>query len=216
MYKITKYIMIFTISVLLLGTTTIESATASTLTEKQKKQYYKQYVKIVDKAMEKKVGIDIGVVPMKQFQSEDWQEPKEFEKMIQGIVDEHLAKEREYLSLSLNENNEVTNEEDGKITKKTYVYAGDSLVKLRVSGNFETRLDEYKGRQLFSKLNNVSSQIENPYSSGTWKQTSHKISLIDGGRTYSIRIEGIYSVAGASFEKAFTIEFYCSEVGRIS
>ena len=214
MGKITKFISTLVISVSLLGTTTIESATANSLTEKQKKQYYKQYVKIVDEAMEKKVGIHIEVTPMDEFQPEDWIEPKAYETMVQNIVDEYLVTERKTLNaLSSTAHNEVTNV-NGKTTKTTDIYVGDVIPTIEVSGNIETQFNEYHDRQLFAKLDNISTQVVS--SLGKWEQTSYESSLIDGGRTYSIRIEGIYRLNGQSFPKAFTIEFSCNKFGKIS
>jgi hypothetical protein len=50
---------------------------------------------------------------------------------------------------------------------------------------------------------------------GKWVQTSYKVSLVDGGQKYIIRIEGVLTSLGASFEKVFTIEFNCNEYGKI-
>ncbi|MGX1901738.1 hypothetical protein ACT3HK_10295 [Thermolongibacillus altinsuensis] len=73
-------------------------------------EYYKQYVQIVDKAMEKKPGISIELSPMEDFPLEAWIEPKEFEARIQDMVEQHLETERKKLNaLSSTTKEAVTN-----------------------------------------------------------------------------------------------------------
>lgn len=213
MDKIPKIIATLAISVSLLGTTTVGSATTISLTEQQKEEYYKQYVEIVDEAMQKKIGINIEVSPMEQFQLEDWIEPKAYETMVQNMVDNHLAIEREKINALTSTTNEAVTNLNGETTKTANIYVGGVMPLIEVTGNFETQYNSYNDRQLFETLDNISTQVAS--SSGTWEQTSYEASLIDGGRTYSIRIEGIYSLNDLSFEKAFTIEFYCNEFGKL-
>ncbi|WP_397538280.1 hypothetical protein [Rummeliibacillus pycnus] len=214
MGKFTKFIVTLVISVSLLGTTTIESATANSLTEKQKQQYYKQYVKIVDEAMEKKVGIHIEVVPMDKFKPEDWVEPKAFATMIQNMVDEHITTERETLNALSSTYDLIAKNVNGKTIKTTHIYVSGHIPEIEVTANIETQYNERSDRQLFAKIDNISTHVVG--SSGKWEQTSYEASLIDGGRTYSIHIEGIFKKYGQSFEKAFTIEFSCNKFGKIS
>ncbi|GED17962.1 hypothetical protein [Aneurinibacillus migulanus] len=213
MVKILKCIATLVISVSLLGTTSVGSATTNSLTEQEKQQYYKQYVEIVEEVMQKKIGIHIEVLPMEQFQPEDWVEPKEYEARIQNMVDRYLTVERETLNALSSTTNKVVRNLNGETTKTTYIYIPDIIREIEVTGKFETQYNAYHDRQVFGKLENISTQAAS--SVGTWEQTSYEASLIDGGRTYSIRIEGIYSLNGLSNEKAFTIEFHCNEVGKI-
>lgn len=48
------------------------------------------------------------------------------------------------------------------------------------------------------------------------KMVNVQATLVDGGRTYRIYMEGIFHYNGLDTEKAFTIEFYCDEFGEIS
>ncbi|MEK5174941.1 hypothetical protein NST63_17225 [Heyndrickxia sp. FSL W8-0496] len=68
-------------------------------------------------------------------------------------------------------------------------------------------------KQLFIVVNDVTSQKAGV--PGKWDQTSYKASLVDGGQKYIIRIEGVLTSLGVSFEKVFTIEFNCNEYGKI-
>jgi hypothetical protein len=200
---------------IILALVTVETASAVTLdlTQKQKEEYYKQYVEIVDKAMEKKTGINIELSPMEDFPLEAWVEPKEFEARIQDMVEQHLATEREKLNALSPTTKEAVTNFNGETSKTTYIYVPDSIWQIEVTGKFETQYNPDNGRQLFANVDNISSKVISSFA--TWEQTSYEVSLIDGGRTYSIRIEGVLSVSGASFEKAFTIEFHCDEVGKI-
>ncbi|QSB11431.1 hypothetical protein JTI58_07285 [Lysinibacillus fusiformis] len=184
------------------------------LTEEMKKQYYKQYVKIIEEAMELKSGLNIAVGPIEEFEDEYWISPEEFEKNIQSWVKQHLATERERINNYLITPEPVITNEDGSTTKKTYMYFPDILRTVEVTGDFETQYNASRKRQMFSSVENVSTKLIKTQS-GTWKQTSYKTALIDDGRTFSIQIEGIFELNNAQFEKRFTIEFYCDENGKI-
>jgi hypothetical protein len=201
---------------IILALVTAETASAVTvnLTQEQKEEYYKQYVEIVDKAMEKKIGINIELPPMEDFPLEAWVEPKEFEARIQDMVEQHLATEREKLNALSSTMKEAVTNFNGETSKTTYIYVPDTIWQIEVTGKFETQYNPHNDRQLFANVDNISSKVISSFA--TWEQTSYEASLIDGGRTYSIRIEGVLSVLGVSFEKAFTIEFHCNEVGKIS
>ncbi|MFJ7733171.1 hypothetical protein ACIQXF_14880 [Lysinibacillus sp. NPDC097231] len=183
------------------------------LTDEVKKQYYKQYVEIVEKAMQQKPGLSTFVAPIEEFEEEYWVTPEEFEKRIQLGVEQHLATEREKIDNMLTSPEPVITNADGSTTKTTYIYFPDILKTIEVTGHFETKYNEVHERQLFIKADNISTKLA--YPSGTWEQTSYKVSLIDGGRTYSIRIEGNFDYNKFHFEKAFTIEFNCDENGKI-
>lgn len=195
---------------------TVETASAVTLdlTQQQKEDYYKQYVEIVDKAMEKKVGVHLEVSPIDDFLEEAWVEPKEFEATIEEIVNQHLATERGKLDSLSTSNKEAVMNVNGETTKKTYIYVPDKTYQIEVTGNFDTQYNVYSERQLFLNVDNISSKVISHHA--TWEQTSVETSFVDGGRTMSIRIEGVLHTLGVSFEKAFTIEFYCNEGGKIS
>lgn len=189
------------------------NAMSTPITEEQKQQYYQQYVEIVEKAMERKIGISIGVSPMDEFKESDWVEPAEFEKRIQNMVDAHLAKESEIISAVSSTSKQAVTNVDGVTIKETYIYTSDILKKIDVSGHFETKYNTAQNRQLFVTVENISTQLA--MAPGTWEQTSYEASLIDNGQKYSIHIEGVFSLNNLEFEKAFTIEFSCDEFGNI-
>ncbi|MBK3495086.1 hypothetical protein JFL43_09495 [Viridibacillus sp. YIM B01967] len=191
----------------------VDSATPLKLTKEQKADYHKQYVKIVEEVNQRKLGMGLGVPPIEQFQSKDWEEPKAYEKMVQNMVDIYLAEEREALNAVSSTTNQVVTYGTEGTTKITHTYVMDLILPIEVTGSFETQYNAGDDRQLFAKVNNITSIA---ISKGKWEQTSYEASLIDGGRTYSIRIEGIHSFNGLSAEKAFTIEFNCNKVGGIS
>ncbi|WP_053582514.1 hypothetical protein [Lysinibacillus contaminans] len=192
---------------------TFESNEVLTLTEEQKRQYHQQYVEIIEKAMEKKIGISIGVSPMEEFKESDWVEPQVFEKRIQAGVDAFLATEREKLAaMSTNLKPAVTNP-NGETMKARYLYFSDILINIGVTATFDTQYNSEKDRLLFSEVDAISTKLVNHR--GTWDQTFQQATILDGGRTYRIYIEGIFNYNGLTFEKAFTIEFHCDEFGKI-
>ncbi|QGG53556.1 hypothetical protein [Lysinibacillus pakistanensis] len=183
------------------------------LTDEEKRQYYEQYLEIIDRAMQKKTGLSFGVVPIEEYKDEYWITPQQFENDVQSWLEEHLATEREKIDNMLITPEPVITNADGSTTKTTYIYFPDILKTIEVTGHFETQYNEIYDRQLFIKADNISTKLA--YPRGTWEQTSYRVSLIDGGRTYSIRIEGNFDYNGLHFEKAFTIEFNCDVSGKI-
>jgi hypothetical protein len=183
------------------------------ITEEQKQQYYQQYVEIVEKAMETKTGQTIGVAPIEGFKESHWVEPAEYEKMIQSMVESFLAQEREELAaVSTNLKPAVTHP-SGETIKGTYLYFPEILRKIEVTAIFDTQYNADKNRQLFSNVDAISTKLTPGH--GTWEQTLQQATLLDGGRTYRIYIEGIFDLNNLTFEKAFTIEFQCDEFGNI-
>ncbi|MGE7661356.1 hypothetical protein ACQKL6_06495 [Peribacillus sp. NPDC097197] len=79
---------------------------------------------------------------------------------------------------------------------------------------FETQYNENREGQMFSKVNQITSHIASS-SNGEWKQTFSEAKLVDNGRTYSLLIEGVYTLHRITTKKAFTIEFSCNEFGAI-
>ncbi|WP_419881739.1 hypothetical protein ACN6MY_20010 [Peribacillus sp. B-H-3] len=185
-------------------------------TEEQKQQYYKQYLKIVDQAMKLKTGIEIGVQPIKEFKESEWVAPKEYEKMVQNMIHQHLATEREEIAeMSSSLKPAVTNI-NGETTKSTYLYFPDILRKIEVTAKFDTQYSSELDRQVFVSVDNVLTQLASSTgNTGKWKQTSVRTTLVDGGKKFSIQIEGIFTLNNLSFEKVFTIEFNCNKYGNI-
>lgn len=186
------------------------------LTEEQKHQYYEQYLTIVEQAMKLKTGIGISVPPIKDFKESDWVAPKDYEKMVQNMIHQHLATEREEIAaMSSNLKPAVTNL-NGETTKSTYLYFPDILRKIEVTAKFDTQYSSELGRQVFVAVDNVLTQlVSSTGNTGKWEQTSVRTTLVDGGQKYSIQIEGIFTLNNLSNEKVFTIEFNCDEYGNI-
>ncbi len=185
----------------------VDSETPLKLTQEQKEEYHKRYVEIMEKVNEKKLGLGIWVTPIEEFTLEDWIEPKAYEKKIQKIVDRFLADEREALDTV---SNQIVGNIDGSTTIKTHIYIIDFLVPIEVTGSFETQYNADIDRHLFKKVNNITSIIATD--KGEWEQTSYKASIVDGGQTCTIRIEGIYNYSGFLVEKAFTVEFNSNRI----
>lgn len=185
------------------------------LTEEQKQQYYAQYVEIVAKMMDKKLGMGISVGPIDEFEESDWIEPQEFERRIQAGIESFFKREQEKLATVSSDLKPAVMNPDGTTTKSQHIYFPDIIKKIEVTATFDTRYDAAKNRQLFSGVEDISTRVP-VYSSGNWEQTFSEATLLDGGRTYSIYIEGVLYYLGLEIEKAFTIEFFCDEFGEIS
>lgn len=192
----------------------VEKSMPLQLTLEQKEEYYQQYKETVEEANNTKIGIGLGVPPMADFKPEDWVEPKEYEKKIQEHIDSFLKEERETLSSLPSTTTKAVADSNGRMIKKITLYISDILFSVEVTGDFETQYNESLKGQVFAEVNNISSHIASS-SHGKWEQTYSDASLIDNGRTYSIRMEGIYHLNGLSTEKAFTIEFDCDSFGNI-
>ena len=184
------------------------------LTQQQKEGYHKRYVDAVAWLNEQKAGLHMEVLPIGEFTDEYWQDPDVFEKEIHDSVDAHLAKEREFIDLLQPTDKEAKLQEDGKIAKKAYMYISEVIRSVEVAANFDTQYSDTHERQLFAGIDDITTEGKSIGSD--WEQTSVEVSLIDGGRTYSIDIEGVWSGLGTTFEKAFTIEFRCDQYGNIN
>ncbi|MCP8968447.1 hypothetical protein [Ectobacillus ponti] len=199
------------IAVSLLGASSVSTSAAAELTTQQKQGYYEQYQKSVAGVMEQKLGLHLEVPPMDQFQPEEWVEPQVYDKRIGDIVQQYRSDEQKALR-TLSAAPPTVTDANGQTKKIVQVYVGDALHPIEVIGHFQTQLDERSGRQMFAAADNIMMKAAD---SGIWNQTAYKATLIDGGRTYSVTIEGVYTLAGVSFPKACTVEFQCGEVGQI-
>lgn len=189
------------------------SAAPLELTQQEKEAYHKRYVDAVEWLNEQKVGLSMEVGPIEQFKDNDWQDPDVFEKDIRATVENHLAEERELKQGLSEKDKEAKRQEDGKVAKKAYMYISEVIHAVEVAANFQTQYSEADGRQVFAGVDEIT--IQEVSAIGTWEQTSADVSLIDGGRTYVIDIEGNWSGLGVTFEKAFTVEFNCDQYGNV-
>ena len=183
------------------------------LTQQQKEAYHKRYVAAAEWLNEQKVGLHMEVSPIGEFTDDSWQDPDMFEKEIHDWVDAHLAREREFIELLQPTDKEAKLQEDGKIAKKAYMQISETIRSVEVAANFDTQYSDTHDRQLFAGIDDITT--EGMSNGSDWEQTSIEVSLIDGGRTYSIDIEGVWNGLGASWEKAFTIEFRCDQYGNV-
>ncbi|GLC89547.1 hypothetical protein [Lysinibacillus piscis] len=184
-----------------------------TLTDEEKKRYYAQYAKSLEWVHAQKVGLQVSLVPIEEYNR--WIDPQVFDQEAKSWVTNHLAIEQEKIA-AISPDPIMVNS-DGRITKTTYVYIPAILKTLEVTGHFTTAYSPTYGRYIFTSASDISAT--KPYyvpSQQKWQQTAYKVSLIDGGRTYRIYIEGFFEIAGGVTEKAFTIEFHCDENGTIS
>ncbi|MFS0782652.1 hypothetical protein [Bacillus sp. 1P06AnD] len=184
------------------------------LTQEQKEVYYKQYKEIVEEANNTKIGIGLDVPPISDFKPEDWVEPKEYKNRVQKHIDSFLANERKALNALPSTTTEAVMGMNGETKKTAHLYVSDIIFSVEVTGRFETQYNEAQKGQVFSNVDRITSHIASS-SHGDWVQTSYDVSRIDNGRTYNIRIEGIYKNAGIATQKAFSIGFNCGTVGDI-
>ncbi len=189
------------------------SAAPLELTQQEKEAYHKRYVDAVKWLNEQKVGLSMEVGPIEQFEDAAWRDPDIFEKNIRATVENHLAKEREMRQGLSEKDKEAERQAEGKVAKKAYMYISEVINVVEVAANFQTQYSEADGRQVFSGVDEIT--IQELGTSGTWEQTSADVSLIDGGRTYVIDIEGTWNGLGVTFEKAFTMEFNCDQYGDV-
>lgn len=185
------------------------------LTQEQKEDYHKQYEEIVKRANETKIGIKLGVASIAEFENGDWVEPHDYEQRIQEHIDSFLASEREALSKLSSTTTEAIIGSNGEMKKTAHLYVSDKIFLVEVSVEFDTQYQAYRKGQVFSKVDHITSQIGSTTSSGEWKQTFSEAKLVDNGRTYSLLIEGVYTLNNIATQKAFTIEFSSDSLGNI-
>ena len=170
-----------------------------------KKAYYEQYVEIA-KEVSKETELSISVLPMEEFAEEDWRTPDDFRKIITEIANWNLV---------CNEKSDVQTYSRASATKSTTVSADSKTFTLSITGSFETQLHPVGQRQVFSRVNSITSSISGRI--GTWKQIGYESTVIDRGRTMAVTVSGQLTVAGVQFNnKLASVEFYCNENGVIS
>ena len=174
------------------------------LTQEQKEQYYKEYTSIVNQ-INGKYQTDFEINPIHTFSGDDWLELKDFEDMLKGRIDS---------SFVMVDNKEV--HPPGAAPKLVELHMGKNKTIIRINGSFDTQLSANtpEGRQLFSALHALTSEIEQ--GDGKWTQTGYDPLMIDEGRVYYITVGGYYSFNGVSSPHNFEIEYYCNENGGIT
>lgn len=174
------------------------------LTQEQKEKYYMEYISILEN-VNAEHNEDFVMEPITKFLDEYWVEVKDFEKMLKERIDVSfiVSKNNDFFAPSL-------------VPKTVELHTGSNVAIISFEGSFETQLNYNKpgGRQLFTAINSISSQIEND--SGNWIQTGHDYSMVDGGRTYRITVGGKHSQNGVSSSHIIDVEFHCNKNGGIS
>lgn len=179
------------------------SATSLDLTQEQKESYYKEYVTVIEK-VNSEYDANLEIEPIGEFHDEYWIEVKDFEK---------IAKDRANAKIIVSKNTDVYS--PVLVPKNAEFQIGSSVRTISFSGSFETQLNSNTpdGRQLFSGMNSISSQVEGD---GVWEQTGYDYSIMNGSRSYKVTVGGKYSDSGISSSHLIDVEFYCNENGGIS
>lgn len=184
------------------------SATGVTgpLDEVTKQAYYQEYIKVAAE-VSKETELDISVVPMNEFQEEDWRTPEQFRDFITEVASWHLVCTNQYDGPQVQSTATAT--KTAKVTADGYTYALD------ITGSFRTDLNTSTGRQHFSGINSITSKLSGH--TGTWTQTGYEAEGADAARTYVVTVSGKLTIAGAVFNnKLAKVEFYCSATGVVS
>ena len=181
------------------------SVTPLELTKEQKEDYHKRYIEVVTKINKKEDTNHLEVVPIDEFNPEDWVEVKEFEKMVE---------DRANAKTIVSENTDRYNPD--LVPKTAKLHIGSNVTTIILKGSFETQLNSNTpdGRQLFSKFNSISSEVEG--NDGSWIQTGYDSLLIDNGTSYIITVGGKYSQNGAISFHNIEVEFHCNKNGGIN
>ena len=176
------------------------------LDEQTKQEYYAEYNEIA-KEVSKETELDIVVLPMSEFQEEDWRTPEEFQKYITEVANWRLICTETEAGIQLYST--------ATATKSAKVTADGDTHYIDITGSFKTQLNTSTGRQHFAGINYITSKMSGRV--GTWVQTGYERELIDGARTYAIHVSGELTIAGAKFlNKLAYVEFYCSDTGSVS
>ncbi|MFS0576786.1 hypothetical protein AB1K83_14200 [Sporosarcina sp. 179-K 3D1 HS] len=175
------------------------------LTQEQKENYYKEYVTLIELAKSEYHNAVLEIEPIDNFKDEDWVEIEEFEKRV-----EERANDKFVVSKNSDKYSPVS------VPKIAKLYIGSNVTTINFKGSFETQLNSNTpgGRQLFSKFNSISSEIEG--NDGSWSQTGHDSLLIDDGISYMIAVGGKYSENGIISFHNIELEFHCDKNGGIS
>jgi hypothetical protein len=190
--------------VLCLGLSVPAYAVKPDLDEATKAIYYAEYLKIAQE-VNQEMDAYISVNPIDELSDEDWMEPEEFRTFIKAIAGWTIVCTEPGPS----------SRSTGSATKSASISVEGSTYTIYVKGSFSTQYDQYRGRQLFTTCNSITSSAS-ASQNGSWTQTGYEALQTDGGRTYCVDVSGTFKLAAATFEnKIARAEFYCSAVGKI-
>lgn len=187
--------------------------TILSLSDEQKQRYYEEYTRMIQEANDLKLGLKLELDPIDEFSY--WVSLEDFKKRIQGYVDSYVQTEREKVAAASSNLKDAKTNANGETTKRKFIYISGLLKEIEFNAKFETNYSGELNRQLFVGVENISTQLVYQ-NRGNWEQTSYEATIVDGGKTYRIRIEGIFTYMDVSYEKAFTIEFECDQFGNIT
>lgn len=194
------------VCVMVIGMSASASAATLTLDEATKEEYYLEYIEIA-KEVSKEAELDISVLPIDEFQEEDWRAPQEFRDFITEVAYWHLT--------CTDGGDDTLTRSTASATKSTTVTADGRSYTLSITGSFKTDLNTSFGQQRFSGINSITSKLTG--STGTWTQTGYESQSMDAARTYGITVSGKLTIAGAVFSnKLAYVEFYCNGQGVVS
>lgn len=194
------------VCVMVIGISASASAATLTLDEETKEEYYLEYIEIA-KEVSKEAELDISVLPIDEFQEEDWRTPQEFRNLITEVAYWHLT--------CTDSGDDALTQSTASATKSTTVTADGRSYTLSITGSFKTDLNTSVGQQRFSGINSITSKLTG--STGTWTQTGYESQSMDAARTYGITVSGKLTIAGAVFSnKLAYVEFYCNGQGVVS
>lgn len=167
-----------------------------------KEMYYQQYIEIA-KEISQEMEMDISVLPIEKFQEQDWRTPDAYRKLLTKVANWDMT-----IPLSKNEYTSIC-------TKCTSITEQGNIYSVHVTGQFSTQYDDYRQRQLFANVIDVSSN--GGISNTQWSQTGYEYILIDGARTCEVVLSGDLTIGGTTFhQKLIGVEFGCSARGGIS
>ena len=194
------------VCVMVIGMSASASAATLTLDEKTKEEYYLEYIEIA-KEVSKEAELDISVLPIDEFQEEDWRTPQEFRDFITEVACWYLT--------CTDSGDDTLTKSTASTTKSTTVTADVRSYTLSITGSFKTDLNTSVGQQRFSGINSITSKLTG--STGTWMQTGYESQSMDAARTYGVTVSGKLTIAGAVFSnKLAYVEFYCNGQGVVS
>lgn len=176
------------VCVMVIGMSASASAATLTLDEETKEDYYLEYIEIA-KEVSKEAELDISVLPIDEFQEEDWRAPQEFRDFITEVAYWHLT--------CTDGGDDTLTRSTASATKSTTVTADGRSYTLSITGSFKTDLNTSFGQQRFSGINSITSKLTG--STGTWTQTGYESQSMDAARTYGITVSGKLTIAGAVF-----------------
>lgn len=202
-----KFTGIFMAAVMLVSCLSVSAFAAdepATLDQATKEAYYAQYVEIAAEVA-KETELDISVLPIEEFEEEDWRTPEEFRAFILEMA---------HWKMNCTDYEPIQTRSNVSATKSTTVTADGQSFTLSVTGSFETGYISASGRQHFLGVNSITSKLSG--TTGTWRQTGYDFSSLDDSRTYVVYVSGTLTVGGAVFaNKLASVTFYCNAQGGV-